>query len=101
MSARRRFSRPRSFPLVSHELHSRHFIGFEVQRRAHGLFCETKCFVLFLPCVLFVISSWLLGGLISCLWHWNTSPATKSLEEAVAQIVPHGKYPDLDYNSPL
>lgn len=99
MSARQQFSRPRSFPLISHQRDSHHFIGFEVQRRADGLFCETKCFVLFY--LVFFISSWLLYGLISCLWHWNTSPATKSLEEAAVQIVPHGKYPDLDYNSPL
>lgn len=47
MSAWQQFSRPRSFPLISHQRDSHHFIGFEVQRRADDLFCETKCFVLF------------------------------------------------------
>lgn len=84
---------PCLFTLISHQLESRHFAFFEVQRRVDGLFFVRQFFCLF-------ISSWLLRELFSCLWHWNTCPATKSLEEAAVRFAPRGKYPDLDYDSP-
>lgn len=51
-------------------------------------------------CLCLLFFSQLLCELFSCLWRWSTSTATKSLEEAAVRFAPHGKYPDLDYNSP-
>lgn len=69
---------------------SYHFISFELWKYMDDIFYMSGA-----DCVL---SSWFLYGFISCLWHWNTVPGTKSVREADVQTVPHGRDPDLNSN---